>query len=508
MKKTKGSVFLVGAGPGNPDLLTLRGAQLLRAADVVVYDHLVNQSLLRHAPPQAEKIRRSKEEGPSLPELCALLVQRAQAGKAVVRLKGGDPYVFGRGGEEAEFLVKAGIPFEVVPGVSSIAAAPGAAGIPLTHRALASSFTVVTGHEDPDKDVSSIDWSSIAKIRGTVVVLMGLERIGQITQSLIQGGLAPKTPAAVIHWGTTEQQKTVTGTLQDIAARTKKERLSSPAMIVIGQVVEMRQTLGWFEKRPLFGQTVVVTRAADQAEEMISLLRVRGADALSIPTIRIEGPAEHEAMVDAIMGLNGYDWVVFTSSNGVSKFFEMFFKAFEDLRDLGGVRIAAVGPSTAAKLRELHLKVDLVPKDYQAKHVAKGMAEAASLENLRVLLLRAEKATPDLPQLLEEAGAIVDDVTCYRTVSETEGAQEAAQRFSDQGADWLTFTSGSTVEGFHERFDLTATLQKFRKLKVASIGPETTKVLVGMGIQPHVEANPHTVEAMVQAIERHTPKRK
>lgn len=502
--KSKGTVYLVGAGPGDAGLLTLRGAELLARADVVVYDALVNPEIMRLAPKQAELIyggKRPKEQAIPQEELNELLVAKAREGKTVVRLKGGDPYIFGRGGEEAEELAAAGIAFEVVPGVSSVVAAPNYAGIPLTHRAHCSSFTVITGHEDPTKD-SDIDWAQLARVPGTKVILMGVERIRGLARTFIAQGLAAETPVAMIRWGTTGQQQSIEGTLATIADLVDQTGFQAPAVTVIGEVVKLRSKLNWFEKRPFFGQRIVVTRAREQAAELTRLLAERGADVLEIPTIRFAPPDEKQDLMDALLGLHEYDWLIFTSPNGVTTFFEYFFKAFDDLRDLGGVRIAAVGPATAAKVREYHLAVDVTPTEAVASKIADALTGYMSIENLRILLMRAQVANRDLPKRLEELGAIVDDVACYKTEAETDDANGAAARLTETGADWILFTSGSTAEQFHARFDLPNLVARFPRLRVASIGPETTKTLVALGVQPAVEARPHTLEGLVQALER------
>ncbi|MBM3879006.1 MAG: uroporphyrinogen-III C-methyltransferase [Verrucomicrobia bacterium] len=500
--KPPGTVYLVGAGPGDAELLTLRGAALLRRADVVVHDALVNPELLGLVPRGAEIIRRTKDHPPSQAALTALLVERARAGQCVIRLKGGDPYTFGRGGEEAQGLAAAGIPFEVVPGVSSVMAVPNYAGIPLTHRAHGSSFTVITGHRDPLAQGSGLDWDLMVRLPGTKVILMGVERIAQLAETLVARGLAPNTPVAMVRMGTTGQQQTIAGTLADIGQRAAQAAFSAPAVTIIGGVVSLRSQLNWFERRPLFGQRIVVTRARDQAAQLTGALRERGADVLEVPCIRIGPPTEHRPLVEAMAGLGEYDWVIFTSANGVGSFFDYFFKAFEDLRDLGAVRLAAVGPGTAARLAELHLKVDLVPNKHTAREIAKELLQFQSLENVRVLLLRAEVANPELPRLLEENGAIVDDIACYRTVADTDDRNGAAARLVESGADWVTFTSGSTVEHFHARFDLPRLLRRYPALKVATLGPEATKALATLGLEPAVEADPHTVPGLVAAVER------
>jgi uroporphyrinogen III methyltransferase/synthase len=504
--KAKGTVYLVGAGPGDVGLLTLRAAELIGRAEVVVYDALVNKDLLRMVPKTAEIIyggKRSKDHSIPQDELNELLVSKARAGKTVVRLKGGDPYVFGRGGEEAEKLADAGIPFEVVPGISSTVAGPNYAGIPITHRDYCSSYTVITGHEDPTKDESSIDWAQVAKIPGTKVVLMGVSRIREISKELIAHGLPAQTPVAMVRWGTTGQQQSIEGTLATIAEAVGKAQFTAPAVTVIGEVVKLRSKLNWYEKRPLFGRRIVVTRTREQASQLSRQLTELSAEVLEIPTIKIAPTDRHQDLADALLELNSYDWIVFTSPNGVTMFFEYFFKGFEDMRDIGGVRIAAVGPATAAKLKELHLKVDLMPEEYVTLKIAKAFADYETIENLKILLMRAEVASPELPQALEAMGAIVDDVACYKTVPETEDATGATAKLQEGGADWITFTSSSTVENFHARFDLPALLKKFPQIKLASIGPETSKALDALGLKPTVEAKPHTIEGLVKALVNH-----
>jgi uroporphyrinogen III methyltransferase/synthase len=500
----KATVYLVGAGPGDAGLLTMRGAELLGRADVVVYDALVNPELLRLAPKSAEVIyggKRAKNHAIPQEELNALLVAKAREGKTVVRLKGGDPYIFGRGGEEAEELAAAKIPFEVVPGISSIVAGPNYAGIPLTHREHCSSFTVITGHEDPTKDDTSLDWNQIAKMPGTKVVLMGVERIRELAASLVAGGMAPNTPVGMVRWGTTGRQQSIEGTLATIADLVVAKNFKAPAVTVIGDVVKLRGKLNWFEKRPLFGQRIVVTRTREQASQLSRQLIERGAEVLEIPTIRIEAPDNRQALIDAMAGLGEYDWIIFTSPNGVAQFFEYFFRSFEDVRDLGALQFAAVGSATAAKLKELHLKVDLMPEEYLTEKIAAAFKECQSIENLRVLLLRAQVANPGLVSALEELGAIVDDVSVYKTVPELEDRTGAAARLLEEGADWVTFTSSSTVQNFHARFNLLELLKKFPTLKTASIGPETSKALRALNVDPTIEARVHTIDGLVKAVE-------
>jgi len=501
--KSTGMVYLVGAGPGDAGLLTLRGAELLGRADVVVHDALVNPDFLKLAPKSAEIIyggKRAHDHAIPQEELNQLLVAKAREGKTVVRLKGGDPYIFGRGGEEAEELAAAHVHFEVVPGISSIVAGPNYAGIPLTHREHCSSFTVITGHEDPTKAGTALDYANLARSAGTKVILMGVERIGKIAEALIGHGMDPSTPAAMVRWGTTGQQQSIEGTLATIAGIVAEKKFTAPAVAIIGSVVTLRQKLNWFEQRGLFGQRIVVTRTRDQASQLSAQFLELGAEVLEIPTIKIQPPDERIALVEAFQGIGEYDWLIFTSPNGVTAFFDYFFKAFEDVRALGNLRIAAVGPATAARLRELHLRVDVMPAEYVTAKITAAIHAHESLENLRVLLARAEVANPELPKALEDLGAIIDDIAVYKTVPETEDLTGAAARLREVGADWITFTSSSTVENFHARFDLPKLMKQFPQIKLASIGPETTKALEVLGLKPAVEARQHTIDGLAKAV--------
>jgi uroporphyrinogen III methyltransferase/synthase len=499
-------VYLVGAGPGDAGLLTLRGAELLKHADVVVYDALANPELLRLAPATAEFISRGKNMEMPQAEITATIIAKAKAGKIVVRLKGGDPFVFGRGGEEAEALVAENISFEIVPGVSSITAVPNYAGIPLTHREHCSSFTVFTGHSDSADAATTLHYEQIAKIPGTKVVLMGTENLGDWTKSLIAHGMSPATPIAVIQHGTLGKQKSVAGTLTNIAKLVAEKKIVPPALTILGDVVTLRERLNWFENLPLFGEKIVVTRRTGQAGKFAEQLQRLGADVRQLPTIKLTEPLEKMAIVDALLEINSYEWLIFTSANGVTAFFDMFFKRFQDLRDLGGARIAAVGPKTAAKLRELHLQVDLQPEEYVGKKIVAAFKKYQDIDNVKMCLFRAEVANKDLPEALMEEGAIVDDIAVYRTVAETEDRTGAAAQLLEEGADWVTFTSSSTVEHFHARFDLPKLLKKFPQLKIASIGPETTKTIVALGLKPTFEAKEHTTEGLIAGILKATKK--
>jgi uroporphyrinogen III methyltransferase/synthase len=331
---------------------------------------------------------------------------------------------------------------------------------------------------------------------------MAMERIAEIARTLISNGMSPDTPVGMVRWGTTGQQSSIQGTLATIEKIIAENKFGAPAVTVIGNVVNLRDKLNWFEKRPLFGQRVVVTRTREQASDLARQLLELGADVLEIPTIKIEPPKDKDALKDALLGLHEYDWVVFTSPNGVTTFFDYFFQAFDDLRDIGGVKIAAVGPATAAKLKELHLKVEAMPEEYVSAKIAKALTDFESIDNLRILLMRAEIANRELPKELESLGAIVDDVASYRTVPETDDRNGAAAKLLEAGADWITFTSSSTVENFHARFNLPDLAKRFPKMRIASIGPETTKALKTLGLDPSVEARPHNLQGLLAAIQR------
>jgi uroporphyrinogen III methyltransferase/synthase len=499
--RTSGKVFIVGAGPGDAGLLTLRAASLLGRADVVLHDALVGPGVMAMVPDGAERVDVGKRAGgPSAAqaEVNALMVKLAREGKRVVRLKGGDPFVFGRGGEEAEALAEAGVEFEVVPGVSSAVAAPAYAGIPVTHREMASGFTVVTGHEAEGKG-GGVDWGAVAGVPGTKVVLMCGGRMGEVAGALVKGGMQPGTPVALVRSGTTARQEVVVSTLEGAGEAARRMGNELPVLAVIGEVVRLRDRLDWWSRRRLAGVRVVVTRAREQGGVLAQRLAELGAEVLEVPTIRIERPEALGPLMEAVLGIGEYDWLVFTSANGVTSFLDVFLKAYHDLRSLGNVRIAAVGPTTAARVKERGLAVDVMPERYLAKDVAKAIAAHETVENQRYLLLRAESASPELPRLLEEMGGIVDDVGCYRTVPE-EGGASAVAALVESGADWLTFTSSSTVENFHRRFDLPSFLARHPGTRMASIGPETSKALHLLGLKPTVEARRHDLEGLVEVL--------
>jgi uroporphyrinogen III methyltransferase/synthase len=495
---TSGICYLVGAGPGDPGLLTLRGKACLEQAQVVIYDYLSNPELLRHAPEAAEKIYVGKKAGAhtlSQEGINALLVEKTSAGKTVVRLKGGDPFIFGRGGEEAEALAAAGCAFEIVPGISSAIAGPAYAGIPVTHRAHNTTLTIFTGHEDPAKPETTLDYAAIARVPGTKVMLMGVERIEEITSALREAGMAADTPVALVRWATTGRQETLTGTLADIAAKVAAAGFKPPAVAVFGEVVGRREVLNWFEKRPLFGQRVAVTRTRKQAGALIEQLRALGADAYELPTIRIEPPENKREFYELVVDAHTYDWLVFTSPNGVDAFFEAFYTVFKDARSLGGVRIAAIGPATAEKVRSYRFEVDLQPEKYVAEEIVKAFQAETTVENLKILLARAENAREVLATELTRLGAIVDEAIAYRTVPETEDVAGGIARFREEGADWITFTSSSTAENF-----AALKLPLPERLKTASIGPITSATMRQLGLDVDVEAEVHDIPGLVAAI--------
>jgi uroporphyrinogen III methyltransferase/synthase len=502
MSKT-GKVYLVGAGPGDPGLITLRGVECIQKADVILYDNLVNPSLLRYARPDAELIfagKTSKKHTLTQDDTSALLVAKAREGKIVTRLKGGDPFVFGRGGEEAQELQKAGIVFEIVPGISSSIAAPAYAGIPVTHRGLASAFMVVTGHEDPTKEETAVNWEQVAKFSGTRVILMGVERIGEIAAELMAHGAAADTPVAMVRWGTTCQQQTIQGTLATIGDIAERAGFKPPAVTVIGEVAQMRAQLNWFEKRPLFGRRIVVTRSREQASELVQQLTELGSDVLEIPTIAIKPPKKIGPLREAIEGIGLYDWLVFTSPNGVEAFFREFFAKHNDVRSIGALKIAAIGTATTQKVTELHLEVDLQPAEFTSEALLAEFKKSVSCENLKFLLPRADLADERLARGLEDLGAIVDDLDVYQTVPDTEDRNGHRARLLNEGADLITFTSSSTVANFYDLVDVPALLKKFPQLRLVSIGPQTSQALQARGLSVTAEASVHTIPGLVDAV--------
>ena len=499
-KKGNGRCYLVGAGPGDLGLVTLRAKECIEQADVIVYDYLCNPEMLKWAPANSEIIYVGKKAGAhtlSQDGINALLVEKSGGGKRVVRLKGGDPFVFGRGGEEALALVQAHVPFEVVPGVTSAVAGPAYAGIPVTHRGKTSHVTFFTGHEDPEKPESAIDFAALAKLGGTQVMLMGVEQIEAVARQMLSNRIRPDLPVALIRWATTGRQETLVGTLENIAQRVRETGFAAPAVAVFGEVVSLRDRLNWFERRPLSGKRIVVTRTRSQAGALSSQLRALGADVIELPTIRIEPPTDLRAFAELVQHAHSYDWLVFTSANGVNAFFDLFYKLYDDTRELGGVRIAAIGPGTAQRIKDFHLHVDLQPEEFIAEAVVKEFAKQGGVENLKILLARAEKARDVLPKQLSAMGGIVDDGLAYRTVPETRDDTGARRRLEEEGADLITFTSSSTVENF-----LALGLPWPTGMRVGSIGPITSKTARDGGLTVDFEARRHDIPGLVEAIRK------
>ena len=499
-KKQAGKCFLVGAGPGDLGLVTLRAKECIEQAEVIVYDYLSNPEMLKWAPEGAEIIYAGKKAGAhtlSQDEINALLIEKAQSGKQVVRLKGGDPFVFGRGAEEAQALAAAQVPFVVVPGVTSAIAGPAYAGIPVTHRGKNSHVTFFTGHEDPEKTEASIDFSALAKLGGTQVMLMGVERIEAIAREMLASGMRRDLPVALIRWATTGRQETLVGRLDDIAQLVAAKGFEPPAVAVFGDVVALRDELNWFEDRPLTGKRIVVTRTRTQAGVLSEQLRVLGADVIELPTIRIEPPSDLRAFAELVQDAHAYDWIVFTSPNGVTAFFEMFYKLYDDAREIGPARIAAIGPATAQRIKDFHMHVDLQPEEFVAESIVREFRKEGGVENLRILLARAEKARDLLPRELSALGAIVDEGFAYRTVPETRDDTGARRRLLEEGADLITFTSSSTVENF-----LALGLPWPAGMQVASIGPVTSGTARERGLEVAVEARRHDIPGLVEAIRK------
>jgi uroporphyrinogen III methyltransferase/synthase len=500
MQTHRGICFIAGAGPGDLGLVTLRVKELVEHAQVIVYDYLCNPEILQWAPRDAKIVYAGKKAGAhtlTQDAINELLVTETAAGNRVVRLKGGDPFVFGRGGEEALALAKANLAFEIIPGVTSAIAAPAYAGIPVTHRGHNSQLTIFTGHEDPEKQASSMDYAQLAREPGTKIMLMGIDRLAQITTELIKHGASPDLPVALVRWGTTPRQHTLRGTLADIAERARASGFSAPAVAVFGEVVDLRDALNWFETRPLFGKRIVVTRTRKQAGTLRDALRHLGADVFELPTIRIEPPHDLRAFAELVRDAHEYDWLVFTSPNGVDAFFEMFYRLYQDARSIGGVRIAAIGPATAARIRHFHLAVDLQPAEFVAEAVVEAFQKEESVENLRILLARAEQARDVLPKRLSALGAIVDEAIAYRTVPEDNATLPARTRFLEEGADLITFTSSSTVENF-----MALQLALPPGIKTASIGPITSDRMRDLGLAVDVEATKYDIPGLIEAIRR------
>ncbi|MGQ0812027.1 MAG: uroporphyrinogen-III C-methyltransferase [Nitrospiraceae bacterium] len=503
MSTAKGKVYLVGAGPGDPKLLTLRGKECLEQADVVLYDYLANETLLNYVPIQAERIyvgRRGRGAYQDQKEVNRLMIEKALSGKVVIRLKGGDPFVFGRGGEEAEAVAEAGLEFEVVPGVTAAVAVPAYAGIPVTHRTLASTVAFVTGHEDPSKGPSALEWPRLATADGTVVFLMGMKNLPRIVERLVEQGRPVTTPVAVIRWGTRAQQQTVIGTLADIVSKSEVARLDPPTVIVVGDVVRLRNQLNWFEKRPLFGKRILVTRAREQAVELSDRIRAYGGEPVECPTIHVT-PPENWSEVDGVLAdLRRYQWLIFTSVNGVEPFMSRLRKSGRDVRALAGLRICCIGPRTAHEVAVYGLKADLIPAEYQAEGIIEAL-KAAGIQGQHVLIPRAAVAREVLPEELRALGAEVQVVTVYRTVLPSADSKRLKEQLRQNEIHVVSFTSSSTVLNFTQLFERQSDMHELmHKALVACIGPITAQTAIECGLSASIVARENTVPALADAI--------
>ncbi len=492
----------MGAGPGDPGLITVKGLACIQEADVVVYDRLVSPKLLSHVAPEAELIYVGKSpagHAMTQEEINRLLVERAGRGQVVVRLKGGDPFVFGRGGEEAEVLVQASIPFEVVPGITSAIAVPAYAGIPVTHRDCTSTLAIITGNEDPCKEGSRIRWEKLATAVDTLVFLMGMTNLESIVSQLIQHGRDPKTPVAVIRWGTRPEQKTLVGTLENIVSRAREAGLTNPAVIIVGEVVSLRNKLSWFEKKPLFGKRVLVTRSREQASQLSRAIEELGGEAVEFPTIRIVEPESYAPMDTAIARLDSYRWIIFTSVNGVRFFFSRLLQQGKDVRDLKGANLCAIGPKTKEALERYALKVTYVPDEYRAEQIMAGLKDQIKPGD-RILLPRADIARKVLAELLSDLGALVEEVVAYRTTPAGENIELVRQMLAEGKIHIITFTSSSTVRNFVGLLKEHQLPRLLQGVMVACIGPVTARTARELGLPVHVQARHYTIEGLIEAI--------
>ncbi len=505
-KGKKGKAYLVGGGPGDPSLITLRGLEVLKKAEVVIYDYLAGVKLLEYCPKDAEFIYAGKKGGVhhshTQEEINQMLIDRVRAGKRVIRLKGGDPFIYGRGGEELEALSEAGFDFEAVPGVTSASAAATFAGIPITHRDFTSSVAYITGHENPDKDKSRIDWAKISTGIGTLVFYMGIKNIASIAANLIKHGRDPETPTAVVRWASMPFQRSVVGTLADIADIVKEQGIKPPALTIVGDVVKLRHKVNWYEIRPLFGRRIVVTRTRDKASELVALLGEYGADCFEFATIAIKPPDSWEDLDEALSRLDYYHWIIFTSINAVDHFFNRLFHKGFDCRALKGCRVAAVGKVTADRLKDYGLICDLLPEKFTGEGLAAAL-EKEGVEGLNILLPRAQKAREVVPDRLSKAGAAVTIVPVYKNVAPEGHREYLKDKLLEKNIDMVTFTSSSTVTNFIDMLaiDGASELHDLMKdVKIAAIGPITAETVRDNGLVVDVQPENYTIPDMVRAI--------
>lgn len=500
-------VYLIGAGPGDPWLITVRGLRCLNAADVVIYDHLVHERLLRQVRPEVEKI----DVGPAAPEaleqeaICYLLAEKAREGKVVARLKWGDPFVFDRGGEEALFLHEHGVRFEVVPGVPAAVGVPAYAGVPITYPGGGDTVTFVRGFEDQQPRKPQADWASLAELGGTVVCYCGAKQLPAILDGMLAGGWASGESAALVFGGTTQAQETIQATLGEMRQLSKQPRFRDPAILVVGRVAGLREHLRWFDARPLFGKRMVVTRPREQAGELVEALEQLGATVIEAPTVRIVPPADYAPLDEACASVGTYDWLVFTSVNGVDYFFQRLQLSPLDVRGLAGVRLCAIGPGTAERLARHGLKVDLMPSEYRAEAVVEALRATGDLTGTRFLLPRADIAREVLAEELRRSGAEVTEVTAYRSVpvDTDENEPDIYRMLLDKAVDVMTFTSASTVRNFVRRYGQEAVADLLRSVAIASIGPVTAEAAQQCGIRTSIMPQEYTIPGLVKAIVEH-----
>ncbi len=504
--KKPGKVYLVGAGPGDPGLITVRGKRLLERAEVVVYDYLASRKLLKHVPSDAEFIYVGKKGGVkhtfTQEEINQMLVDHALAGKVVVRLKGGDPFIFGRGGEELEKLYEAGAPFEVVPGVTSATAAATYAGIPITHRDYTASVAFITGHEDPTKETSNVAWDKLATGAGTIVVYMGIKNLPIIVENLISNGRDPKTPVAVVRWASTPEQRSVVGTLETITDVVQDAGIKPPSLIIIGEVVKLRDTIDWYEKRPLFGKRIMVTRTREQASDLVAGLEEFGANCLEYSTIKIKPVDFYDVLDGELERLPEYHWILFTSLNGVKYFFERLYAKGMDARDLKGPDIAAVGKSTADLLLRYGVNADLIPSTFTGEGLAESLLDLG-VEGRNILIPRAQQGREILPETLRGAGAQVAVAPVYQNCPAAGDKEIMRAEFVEGGVDMITFTSSSTVRNFLAMLDAESQeelQQILAGVKIAAIGPITAKTVTDNGLKVDVQPDDYTISDMVNVV--------
>ncbi|MGQ9695172.1 MAG: uroporphyrinogen-III C-methyltransferase [Thermodesulfobacteriota bacterium] len=497
----RGMVYLIGAGPGDPGLITLKGLNCLKKADVVIYDYLANEELLKETKEGAELIyvgKKGSEHTLPQKEINLLMVKKVREGKIVARLKGGDPFIFGRGGEEAEELARAEIPFQIIPGVTSAIAVPAYAGIPLTHRAYTSTIAFITGHEDPQKEKSQINWSKIATGAGTLVFLMGVGHLFSIIDELVKNGRDPQTPIALIRWGTLPEQETIVGTLATIKEDVKRREIKPPVIILMGEVIKLREKLNWYETLPLFGKKILVTRAREQASDLSERLREFGACPIEFPTIEFIPPASWADVDHCLKRMIAYDWLIFTSVNGVKFLMRRVLDLGMDIRDLKGPKICAIGPQTAEVLRGLNLQVDFVPSEYRAESILERW-QGQNIRGKRFLIPRAKIARDILPTELRKAGALVDVVEVYQTILAQQDKEKIRQLLREKKISAVTFTSSSTAHNFAEIFG-----EEVRELMsgipIASIGPITAAKAQSLGMETTIMPKEYTIPALVEAL--------